>query len=163
MGACDATFKTCVALHNMLLEWNGGDEVWQHGVTLPSTEAEAYLGELGLHDVEDYDIDDRFGSNKYKAMFGRLFTEARNLGEDRFRSFDAVNSSVARQNLMSDIGPPPVHLRRRTLDEQENVHQVCTYHRDVFRDALVEHWDIVWRRREVVWPCYSRLGPNIYE
>jgi len=160
VAVCDAIFKTYVALHNILLEWDGGDEEWRGGgVKLPLSTADQYSGDFGRHDTEDFVAAQKLrssGNGQIPALFGRLFAEAANLDEEGFRDYDAGADADIMRVGIEETEPLPVHQRRRQLDLSEPVHQVCTYHRDVFRNALVEHWDLAWRKREVVWP--SRLG-----
>lgn len=168
VSVCDQVFKTCVALHNYLLECDGGDVEWRRGICLPLSMDEQYGGVYGTHDAEDYRASQNLrssGKGNVPVLFGRIFGEAANLGERQFRNYDAaLDADLLLNPVPADYlerEPPLVHMRKRALDNTQSVHWVCEYHRDVFRDALVLHWDIAWRKHEVIWPMRRGPAPHL--
>ena len=132
-NAVDCIWLTCCALHNMLLEVDGLDQPWD-GVTAPTS---SWEGELGNMDTEDVPL-----------ALRRLLAPA------VFRNYDTSSmgsQAVATQESNFD---EVVHERNELLDT--NVRQVNLLTMSFFRSRLVEHFDILWRRGELIWPRSRR-------
>ncbi|KAL7475923.1 hypothetical protein ACHAW6_001816 [Cyclotella cf. meneghiniana] len=116
----------CSALHNMLLEVDGLDKPWD-GVFIPTSQWEGDLGELEEEDVP--------------------FAMHRLLSPGELHAYD--NSSTGSTDI-------PSFDPRGNTDGKDNqgelIREVCLLSLAFFRSRLVEHFNIVWRRNEVVWP-----------
>lgn len=124
----DMIWATCCALHNMLLEGDGLDEPWD-GVRISTSQ---WTGNLGEQEVDEAPF----------AMH-RLFSPA---------DIENDTSSTGQDRVDGDIN----------IEEVEDgympnvVREVGKLGLGFFRSKLVEHFNIAWKRNEVVWP--SRKG-----
>lgn len=130
LGKADQVWKTCCALHNMLLEVDGLDEQWNSGV--PSD----WEGEAGLHDQDDAG----------RFALGRL----NNPGNAR--EYDSSGMGAAEDQQEEDENPvtPMMPLHEGT---NQSIRRMSMKQ---FRSKLVEHFDIAFRRREIVWPVRNK-------
>ena len=137
--AVDDLWATCCALHNMLLEADGLSAEWENGVKSD------WEGEMGNHDAADIPM-------IFRRVGGSATTDLSGMGrggdEDMtVRHFGAAAppspapAPAANANAAA-AGPAPTPVRSLSLRE--------------FRGKLIEHFEILWGRREVVWP--SRNG-----
>lgn len=144
--AVDDLWATCCALHNMLLEVDGLSDEWEKGV--PSD----WEGALGNHEAEDIPLIFRrvggsaaadlsgMGSGGDAAGGTRRFGTGGGYGDGGGDDDDGGGSGGGGGGSGGAAGPTPV----RSLNLRD------------FRQKLITHFDILWGRREVVWP--SRNG-----
>jgi len=126
----DRISKTCCASHNMLLEVDGLDDKWEDG------HISSWQGELGEHDGD--------GTRHIPQAIRRLLTpsQARNCdtsgmgsGSDRVRSDSPAddNNDTVETDVEGRIVVGSMSLR-------------------TFRQKLVTHFNIAFKKREVQWP-----------
>lgn len=131
----DKIWLTCCGLHNFLLEEDDADTEW---------DVSNYLGADGHHDVAD--ITNHLGA-------------CTRVDVDRAqREFDTSGMGVG-----SDLGVQSTSLPAAVPEEGENVDvpgptQVCKMDLETFKSKLINHFDIMWKQRRIVWP--SRDGSN---
>ena len=142
-AAADKVWLTCCALHNLLLEEDGLDE-WE--------------GELGLNDLQD----------RLYAPFAlqRLSQEEFVLFGSRQHEISAIENETRRRhweqqqgNTLSDNEHENAaqdnddDLRRNDVRYgQDGAVVVNSLSYQEFRNRLVEHFDILYRKRQVRWP-----------
>jgi hypothetical protein len=130
----------CV-LHNMLLEVDGLHVRWEHGVR---SDWEGELGDnngdeiqrLGPLAIQRLNHPESFGSRAHEreCALPRTFVENRPVTNEE-------------DDAMSDCSDG------RGLREDENgVIFINSLSYSDFRNRLVEHFDILWRRNRIVWP-----------
>ena len=170
--ACDRLFKTCVALHNYLLHYDGLDKIWINGVHLPLSRDEQYDDAHGDHDPEDLESIHSASSEHvhnwrgggFPSVFGRILDDIRPMSVEEYRQYDTSATIIAPDPAEDDESDDEVHptVSNRVQDKLTvapigpvggAVHQ---YHGHTFREILVTHWDIAWRRGEIQWPERDR-------
>ncbi|KAI2512197.1 Plant transposon protein [Fragilaria crotonensis] len=139
----DKVWLTCCALHNWLLEVDGLDEHWENGV------ASDWEGELGMHSAED-----------------ALLLASRPSSQQPF-AMQRLNSRQIRQYDSSGIGPGPGQVSQQVRDAagpdpnanadiigatENGARVVRKLPQAYFIKKLVEHFDIMWLRNDIVWP-----------
>jgi hypothetical protein len=131
--ATDRIWFTCCAFHNWLLEVDGLDKRWESGVR------SEWQGELGNFDAEDAwraaDIPDAIRNLTMLSS-----------GVDAVDTRDAMLDTSG----MLSLGMDAVDTRDATLPDGTRI--VRKLSQKFFRERLVEHFDIVWKRNELVWP-----------
>lgn len=128
VGAVDDLWATACALHNYLLESDELDGEWNSGV--------AWLGVLGHHDAADVPlIFERVGGGATTDFSGMG-----NGGDERAGGGGFGSAAAAPAPAPVPATATPV----RSLTKSE------------FSKRLMVHFDILWRRGEIVWP--SRNG-----
>jgi hypothetical protein len=143
----DAIWHTCCALHNWLLEFDGLEGP-VGGVQASCWEGED--GELGEYTVE------RFA------------------GQQAINAIQAINNTPqARRFDLSGMGAgddvDPIEAPAVGRNNYDALHARLQANRtnsprvvkdlplDYFRDHLIEHFDIKWRRNEVDWPVRNQI------
>lgn len=138
-------WKTCCALHNWLLEVDGLHHRWEEGVQSD------WEGNLGLHSEKDAD--------KYVPAIMRRMSNKE----------CSINRSEAMRFDLSRQGPDPAQAAAYEEPAASSANYGCDdvpcaggvrRVRDMtmrlFRNKLIEHFDILWKKKEVEWP--SRTG-----
>jgi hypothetical protein len=138
VDSADRIWLTCCALHNWLLEIDGLDKKWEDGV--PSD----WEGELGQHESSDL--------RRYADPVRRLNSPVAartydmsgiGVGDDRARPENPQQELVT-------------HASQRRGDHgtssDDDIQVVRNLSLNYFRSKLVTHFDIAFKRREVVWP-----------
>jgi len=135
----DKIFKTCVALHNWLLEVDGLAEEWGEG--LPSD----WEGDLGDHEAEDVEripVPNAIRRLNNPAAVRAYDTSGMGAGDDRQNDDDTPDLNL----LFSVVA----NVQRETsMDGSIVVHKLS---REAFRKKLITHFDIAFQRREIQWP-----------
>ena len=142
---CDRVWLTCCALHNFLLEEDGLDERW---------DAAKYLYSDGAHDERD--VHHYLGARDHRQMLQGMYDfDNSGMGageEDGDTPLESVTEEVYEGDMM-DVGDGDL------MDtEEDNVILVRHMKLADFKSRLIENFDILWRRNEVVWP--SRTGTD---
>jgi hypothetical protein len=123
----DNIFKTCCALHNWLLEIDGLDGEWD--------------GVNGQHEVTDV-------LRHAPAALQRLYVNPALMDLSGMGHGNDVENGVMPSNgqvlegVMNDDDPP------------ETVRVVRNLSLNYFRRKLIEHFDILFQRKELVWPSH---------
>jgi hypothetical protein len=133
----DMIWATCCAFHNMLLEVDGLDEPW-NGLRVPTSQWEGHLGGLDDEDVP--------------LAMRRL------LSPGALRAYD-TSSIGTRQNFSLDEGENTDVVNMEGNDGGGLVREVRLLSLAFFRSKLVEHFNIAWKRNEVVWPTRRGTAP----
>lgn len=132
---CDQVWKTCCALHNMLLEVDGLDEKWEDGVV---SDWQRHMGE----------------NDAAPEAIRRLLTpaQARNYDTSAMgRGSDCVGAAVDDNRLDDDTDQAAVET------DTDGRIVVGAMKMKAFRKKLITHFNIAFQKREVVWP--KRNGP----
>ena len=137
--ACDKVWKTCCALHNMLLEVDGLDEHWQEGVESD------WQGELGQHDEEDF------------INYAPPFAVCRLHSPTARRNFDASSLEVEEDQENGELATNEELIARGTTSndptpDANGCRVVRKLSQEYFRSKLVEHFDILFHQGKIVWP-----------
>ena len=134
-ASVDKIWLTCCALHNMLLEVDGLDKEWD-GVGVPTS---AYLGELG--EVEGADLPEAIRRalnpseiRQYDTTSVGAKSNRQGWDHEEDNSESDTDSSGGEDESSNDVR----HVRKLSLP--------------FFRQKLVEHFTIKFRRNEVKWP-----------
>ena len=140
----DKVFMTCVAFHNWLLENDGLDKEWKSG------KQGTWEGAEGTYQLP----------SNASRIFARLAspTDAQN----RHLGFDVGGNGLG-SNEQAAARAIPEH-ERIGLDvdgtsDWENRDGSCVVRKmplGIFRSRLVEHFDIMYRARQVEWPVRNR-------
>ena len=130
VDACDNIWKTCCALHNMLLSIDGLTEEWD--------------GELGIFDSED-------ATNMPFAL--------RRLSDpSQIRNYDSsgmgCGSSLydSGEAIEQEIITPTFPHGAIDHDSINDVHRLPI---DLFRNKLIEDFDILFKQNKIRWPRSS--------
>jgi hypothetical protein len=129
----DNIFKTCCALHNWLLEIDGLDGEWD--------------GVNGQHEVTDV-------LRHAPAALQRLYVNPALMDLSGMGHGNDVENGVMPSNgqvlegVMNDDDPP------------ETVRVVRNLSLNYFRRKLIEHFDILFQRKELVWPSHRASLSN---
>lgn len=140
VNEADKIFKTCVALHNWLLEVDGLAEEWGEGI--PSD----WEGTLGLHEEEDADripVPNAIRRLNNPAAARNYDTSGMGIGDDGPEEIeehggneDQIIANVQEEEVNMEDGGIVVHKLSRAR----------------FRQRLVTHFDIAFHKREIKWP-----------
>ena len=136
----DKVWKTCCALHNYLLEIDGLDDKWELGV--PS-DWEGSLGEQEEEDITNIAALRRLNNPEAARHFdssGMGYGNDRQ--EDENDDSDVDSASDSESIAESDV--------QHTDDEY--IIPVRNLSFNTFRQKLVNHFDIMYQRKEIVWP-----------
>ena len=132
--SCDDIFKTCCALHNLLLEVDGIDN------------ESNWLGDWGLHNSVDDVINN---INPYALL--RLRSPA------QVRSYDT--STLGTNCIITNTERKTNDNQQYEVVEGDSI--VRNMSLISFRQKLVEHFDIMYERKALQWPRLSKHKPNI--
>ena len=156
-AAVNKVWRTFCALHNMLLEDDGLDGVWEDGHVLESE----WLGEMGHHDEEA--IRDIMAQNPEMPREQALRYNASNVGAGSDRSMYGAQVVLPRNNdgepndeddatNLEDMNPNQSY---GPMQDDEGNYIVRNLSLNYFRSKLIEHFDIKFKRREVIWTQHS--------
>jgi hypothetical protein len=129
----DDIWKTCCALHNMLLHVDGLNKPWD-GVNMPSSDYEGRFGEFDFDDVP--------------LSMQRLYSP------EEIRAYDASSTNGTSGCSSSSDGSGSDDHR------VDGVRIVRNLSLGYFRSRLVEHFDILFHKGMIKWPR-SRGQPPI--
>ena len=141
--AADKIWLTCCALHNLLLDNDGLNGEWTEGVSL-SSDWEGSNGELSEESIQRH----------VPASLRRLLDPNSEL---RRNGFDSSESGYGNDRMDTiddnegDDDDEEVTGNHMNLD-QDGTRHVCSLSRDYFRERLVEHFDILFERHQIIWP-----------
>ena len=122
---CDMLFKTLCALHNILLKEDGLDKNW-----------------MGVQQAQEEDIRHR---NQMPAMLLRL--------DSLFVEYSNSTNSTNNESVPYEVPAWKRQLQRRSHSFTiNNACVVCLMPQHLFVECLVEHFSILYERKEVVWP-----------
>jgi len=136
--AVDRTWLTCCALHNWLLEHDGLDERWESGVQSD------WEGELGQHNEQE--VANAIHNLRNPAECRGYDMSGMSFGNDV--DLDIEGTVTMGEEISSD-----------NFTSQDGVRIVCKLSQKHFRQKLVEHFDILWRRNDLVWPQRTGRPP----
>ena len=138
----DNIFKTCCALHNRLLEIDGMDVPWENGVSCD------YLDQ-NFHDFDDKEIPNAIHElcQDYGPLPGIDFFTTGTCNTFVHDNFMTGRNSDDEGSEQSDEDAGSALL----LDENGAV-CVNTMSLDDFRSKLVIHFDILFKKKALVWP-----------
>ena len=134
--ATDKIFLTCCALHNFLLLEDGLDESW--------------LGDDGKHDSRDIGI---ILKNLDTNTLEMENYDSSGMGPGKDRCDDGCNNN----------------LNEEKEEEPDDQNNIIEYDKDgaiivhklrltYFRKKLIEHYDILYRKKKIIWPSRNGLG-----
>jgi hypothetical protein len=142
--ATDKVWLTCCALHNFLLEADGLHAQWGDGV--PSE----WAGELGNHNSGDVrDHAPPFAIERLNSPAARRSYDMSGMGVGNDRDEDESESrTAAGQDTMT--GPQPADGSVRPANG--SVRRVRDLSLEYFRGKLVEHFNILFHKKQIRWP-----------
>ena len=156
--ACDKVFKTCCALHNLLLESDGLDQRWEEGVQC----------DYETTDFNQFDTDDLRRMPNAVRELHRVYTDDlfaidhTSIGEGNV-VFNAANSdygSVSESNESAGDTSSDEDSTNEVDDvivAEDGVRIVHRLPYEYFRSKLVEHFDIQFFCNNVKWPQCNRV------
>ena len=133
---CDKMWLTCCALHNLLLNIDGLDKNWEIGVQSDWERMSSVSN----------DVTTRYNLEVPYAM-SRLH---RNFSDGSLEQEETYDFEMANQNL-SERCAKYTHHGNRIISKMPL---------KLFRDCLVEHFDIRFKNADIVWP--ARLVKPIF-
>ena len=139
--SCDRVWLTCCALHNFLLAEDGMDSTWRAGIPTD------WEGEAGEHDPDDV-------IRHINPVF-----RIQNINVDELRRYDTSGLGFG-----SDVSPDETDLFQDETsnvfdmynDDHNAIRSVKNLSFEVFREKLVDHFNILFEQNKIVWP--TRLG-----
>lgn len=134
IAEADNVWKTCCALHNMLLEVDGLDEKWNDGV------GSEWEGEAGLHESDDIGRIRAITRLNNPSAARAFDCSGMGEGDDRIEEEDTAEEDTAGEDTAGDA------------TEEQAMKTVCQVSFEHFRTKLVNHFDIAFQRRELQWP-----------
>ena len=152
----DKVFHTCCALHNLLLDVDGLNEEWNNGVPSDYETTMLVDDDEIPGDVEDIPTALRRLANPVAARDNGI------AAVDGGGATSPGSISNGRQQG-TEMQKPPASAD--VVGEQQNTQDVAEYGNitkvrslclDDFRSRLVVHFDIAFKRNEVVWPQRTR-------
>ena len=132
----DNVWLTCCALHNLLLEVDGLDKEWEHGISSD------WEGELGNNDPDEI------------RLFAPMAIQ-RLVNPEMFGSREHERASELPQPLLGIEEEEEEEEEDATevpRQDEDGATVVNALHYDEFRKKLVTHFDIAFSRGEVKWP-----------
>ena len=138
----DRIWKTCCALHNMLLEADGLDDKWEAGAL------SEFQGELGEHDNTAH-IPQAIRRLMTPAQARNCDTSGMGNGTDRVCTNSNSDSDSDNDNDNNEEMPAVVDSTGHALVGSMNLSS--------FQTKLIRHFNIAFKKREVKWP--KRNGP----
>ena len=118
-------FKTIYALHNILLKEDGLDKNW-----------------MGVQQAQEEDIRHR---NQMPAMLLRL--------DSLFVEYSNSTNTTNNESVPYEVPAWKIQIQRRSHSFTiNNARVVCLMPKHLFVECLVEHFSILYERKEVVWP-----------
>ena len=166
--AADSIFMTCCALHNWLLFVDGLDDCWEDGI---ASDWEGELGEVRQDDLRSYDEDEESDVEDETLQQQHFVQLPAELPDALYR----LNNPVPRRDYAGgncdDAGVVPTapmvagvpiqnennndapRIRIGTAERPQKVRELTLA---VFRAKLITHFDIAYKRNEIVWPRRTR-------
>ncbi|KAG7345391.1 plant transposon protein [Nitzschia inconspicua] len=139
----DKIFKTCVALHNWLLEVDGLADEWGEGI--PSD----LEGELGRH--EEHGAERIPVPEPIRRLNNPI--NARNYDSSGMGAgSDAPNAPYEEEQIIANVQEEMVNE-----DGEIVVHRLS---RATFRQKLITHFDIAYTKREIKWPKRNKKATS---
>jgi hypothetical protein len=155
--AMDRVWKTCCSLHNWLLNVDGLNVRWNSGV--PSD----WEGELGQHDHRDvlrHAVPNAIRNLQSPAELRRYDGSGLGVGVTYGNDVDDEILMRNATNAVYELGEIDTD-GMDTPQDTGGVRIVRKLSQEYFRKRLVEHFDICWRRNDIVWPRRMRVaGPR---
>jgi hypothetical protein len=162
--SADKIWKTCCALHNLLLDVDGLDDQWENGV--PSD----WEGELGDHD--DIDVLHQFPLQRLNnpelgrgydiSGMGHGFDRVEDDENEDDEYVDAMEEIVDDINVIDEFEDAAVqgdfeYDNNHILDNNnEKCISIRKLSLQTFRSKLVTHFDIAYKKGEIIWPKRNR-------
>jgi hypothetical protein len=138
----DDIWITCCALHNWLLDIDGLSSEWTEGTPVTSD----WEGELGMNDFEG------LGERIPNAI-------ARLRGNMNPRNYDSSSMGWRESPFSVPESNDNIHDVRSAVVSDTNMRNELTVRditRATFRSKLIQHFDIKWKRNEIIWPRSKR-------
>ena len=141
----DKIFKCCCALHNYLLDADGMDIPWQ-GHFKCDYEDDAF---------QDYIASDTPSSvHELYRVYGELncidLSGAGMNNVSVLENFGSSNSDIESEDESDEV------LESHLPTDTTSIREVNTLSHEFFRSKLVEHFDILFKQKKLVWPKASR-------
>ena len=158
---CDRVWLTCCALHNFLLDEDGLDGEW--GAT------RYYLdGVESSHDEEDvrafFGTDLWSASPKAVAAIASHDSSGMGPGSDLRRSKDKDDQSDKHDESdedddASDEDDDASGSGQKPIVDTDGCIRVNSLTLESFRNRLINHFDILWRQNQILWPTRTGTEP----
>jgi hypothetical protein len=145
LEAADRFWKMCCALHNMLLDIDGLDEKWVDGVRSD------WEGTLGHHEDQDAIRNVPFAIQRLNVTC----PNARTFDSSGMGPGDDADPQAVHDGLL------PLVVDNNNSTAPDGARVVRHLSLDYFRSKLVEHFDILWQQKNVVWPEGSTRQPTL--
>ena len=138
----DNVWLTCCALHNWLLEIDGLDQPWD-GVNAVTSE---WTGEFGLLELSETPL-----------ALQRILSPA------EIRDYDTsrVGSVIGVNNYGDNNTTDDVLNDADVVTAGDDVRCVRNLSLNYFRSKLVEHFEIMFNKNEIIWPMRRGVTPRI--
>jgi hypothetical protein len=134
----DNIWLTCCALHNWLLEHDGLNKKWDSGKL--SSDWDSHLGEFeNANFVEKYSPPDAI---------------ARLQKPEEWHAYDSSRFGLDRDEIKELSNSYEKDIGCNELIESDNEKPICVRNlsQSYFRDRLIEHFDILYERGDLIWP-----------
>ena len=135
VDVADNIWMTCCALHNLLLEEDGLSVDWG--------------GEIGLFDYDEESDKIPFAMRRLQNPSLRRNYDSSGMGPGDI-DIAALNNDAPVEVFLSPYASVQGDIR---MDEVNDVHLLTS---DFFREKLIEHFDIQFKKNNIRWPCVSK-------
>ena len=163
VGDVDKVWKTCCALHNMLLEVDGLDEAW---TGIPTEEAyDGAFGKIG-NDVPNAlrrinNPADNRNYNTSSAVEGED-DDVVVTNEDNYEDETSEDKTSEEDDVVDGIGDDEDLQDKDIGTGDKGIRVVRLLSQKFFRDRLVEHFDIMYQREKIQWPKRRGVKPAVF-
>jgi hypothetical protein len=179
VGDVDKIWKTCCALHNMLLEIDGLDKAWT-GITTDNAYDGAF-GEIDINDVpnalrrihnpannRNYDMSSAAEGNVVSNVNNNdgeteSMDDWTNEDDDESSEDEDDDETSKDDNVDEDgIGDDEDLMNEDIRTDDKGVRVVRLLSQKFFRERLVEHFDIMYQRDKIQWPKRRGAKPALF-
>ena len=147
---CDRVWFTCCALHNFLLEEDGLDGEW--GATRYHLDVEE-----SSHDKDDVRafFGTKFWSTSEKAIAAIATHDSSGMGPGSDKHDKGGEDDESDEDDDDDSGSGV----QQPIVDTDGCIRVHSLTLESFRNRLINHFDILWRRNQILWPTQTGTEP----
>ena len=136
----------------MLLDHDGLNKTWTDGVSQSD-----YLGELGDFEEDDLTVHNEFALYRLHKLIGGTSHTKMDLSKNR-RGADCTSSHNDLTGMFGEADESNENEDNNDTgdDDSEEVRVVGKLSFNYFRERLIEHFDILFKNKKIVWPTRNK-------